>query len=673
MCLVNRVCWVRCTMRCTVAVLVLVLAAGCDRPQRPLPHAQTGGQDLAPDARARQAEQPEQFSFPWLAANEAYEPVISRIAPPVGFRRLAVAKGGFGAWLRASSAAARPAARTPLRRTPQVEPVRPLRRPAHRCRPDRPSAVAPTPSCGSGPNTSTPAAADDGIVFHFTSGDAAEWPRWRDGFRPQVRGNRVTWSRSAERDRSYANFRKYLDAVFTYCGTASLSKELDAVADPAQVAPGDVFIRGGHPGHAVIVVDVAAGFSGQASLPARGELHARAGNPRPAEPGRVGQPMVRRGVERRARHAGVDFLVLRASALAGVLTVQSAGYIILRVEISPEHKKVLSGESRGLAACCERVVLHVAAIGYGGVTRLRNWLFDTGMLAEHAVTKPVISIGNITAGGTGKTPAVEYVVRWFAARGTRPAIVSRGYGAREGRNDEALLLAAHLPGVPHRQNPNRLRAAIEAMKLDGANVLVLDDGFQHRRLARFGDIVLIDATCPFGYGHMLPRGLLREAAWGIRRADVIVITRCDQVDEAALTRLMDRLKRLAPAVPKALVAARAGVAGSVSRRRGGRPCRARGQASGDLLVHREPRGVPAHGRAARGGGRVGWRVSGPSLVHASGHRGDHARRDSRGRCVRDDREGRRKVERLVAGRPAAARAPGRDAGRVGRGGPGPVV
>ena len=221
------------------------------------------------------------------------------------------------------------------------------------------------------------------------------------------------------------------------------------------------------------------------------------------------------------------------------------------MEISPGYRKILSGEARGPGAACLRCLLYGVSLLYGLVARARNFLYNNGVLPEHRVDKPVLCVGNITTGGTGKTPAVEYVVRWFAEREARPAIISRGYGARGGENDEALLLAAHLPGVPHRQNADRFRAAVEAMRLDDANVLVLDDGFQHRRLARFGNVVLIDATCPFGYGHFLPRGLLREPVSGLRRADVIVVTRSDLVDEGARTALTDRLRRVAPDVPVA--------------------------------------------------------------------------------------------------------------------------
>lgn len=221
------------------------------------------------------------------------------------------------------------------------------------------------------------------------------------------------------------------------------------------------------------------------------------------------------------------------------------------MEISPKFRKLLSGETRGPAPACARFGLLLLSFAYGIIVCLRNWLYDTGLRAERNVERPVISVGNLTVGGTGKTPATEWLVRWFTEHGVRPAILSRGYRSKEGRNDEAMLLAARLPGVPHRQQPNRFRAALEAIHFDGANVLVLDDGFQHRRLARFGDIVLVDATCPFGYGRLLPGGLLREPKRSLRRADAIVITRSDLVNPTELDELRRQLDGIAPDVPKA--------------------------------------------------------------------------------------------------------------------------
>lgn len=101
------------------------------------------------------------------------------------------------------------------------------------------------------------------IRFHFTSGDLAAWQDWSTGMRPSVQGNRVSWNRTAPADASYASFRRYLDAVFTYAGSMSLEKELTRVQDPAAIEIGDVFVRGGSPGHAVLVVDVAANAAGE--------------------------------------------------------------------------------------------------------------------------------------------------------------------------------------------------------------------------------------------------------------------------------------------------------------------------------------------------------------------------------------------------------------------------
>ena len=219
------------------------------------------------------------------------------------------------------------------------------------------------------------------------------------------------------------------------------------------------------------------------------------------------------------------------------------------MEITPAYRKILSGEARGAGAACLRFVLLLLSIPYRLAVWFRNGLYELGLWPEHRVDKPVICIGNITAGGTGKTPAVEHVVKWFVEQGARPAILSRGYRSQDGGNDEAMLLAQQLPNIPHRQNPDRFRAAVEAIKLDNANVLVLDDGFQHRRLARFANIVLIDATCPFGFGHLLPRGLLREPLSGLGRADAVIITRSDLVEEAAVPALKERIRRFAPKAP----------------------------------------------------------------------------------------------------------------------------
>src|SRR5207302_183443 len=116
-------------------------------------------------------------------------------------------------------------------------------------------------------------------------------------------------------------------------------------------------------------------------------------------------------------------------------------------------------------------------------------------------------------------------------------------------NDEALVLEENLPDVPHLQGADRAALAATAVEELESEVLVLDDGFQHRRLARDLDVVLVDATDPWGGGHLLPRGLLREPPRGLRRAGVVVLTRCDQVGAGERARLREAVARLAPGVP----------------------------------------------------------------------------------------------------------------------------
>lgn len=191
---------------------------------------------------------------------------------------------------------------------------------------------------------------------------------------------------------------------------------------------------------------------------------------------------------------------------------------------------LVDGSRRGLAADLARAGLAGLAAPYAAAVGLRNLAYDVGLFATHAAGAPVISIGNLTLGGTGKTPLVAWVVRACIAAGRRPAIVSRGYRAAPGQtSDEAAELAVVVPGVPHLADRDRVRAATAAV-LAGAEVVVLDDGFQHRRLARTLDILAVDATDPFGCGRLFPRGLLREPLRSVARAQAIVLTRADAVD-----------------------------------------------------------------------------------------------------------------------------------------------
>jgi tetraacyldisaccharide 4'-kinase len=192
--------------------------------------------------------------------------------------------------------------------------------------------------------------------------------------------------------------------------------------------------------------------------------------------------------------------------------------------------------------------LALAPLGllYGAVTRARLRLYRSGLLKTEKVGAPVVSVGNLTAGGTGKTPLVEWAARSLAGEGLRACVLTRGYGrADEGRRvvasdgarvlaeaaecgDEPRLLSEKLLGVASVVcDRDRVAAARWARAELGAEVFVLDDGFQHLRIARDLDIVTVDATSPWGGGHMLPRGRLREPASGLVRADCVVITRAE--------------------------------------------------------------------------------------------------------------------------------------------------
>lgn len=213
------------------------------------------------------------------------------------------------------------------------------------------------------------------------------------------------------------------------------------------------------------------------------------------------------------------------------------------------YLRLVSGEARGPWPTLERLGLRVASVPYGLTVRLRNAAYQRGWLRSERVLVPVVSVGNLTAGGTGKTPCVEHIARFYRGLDRRVAILSRGYGGAGGRNDEALVLEENLPDVPHLQGADRVALARTAVEELESEVLLLDDGFQHRRLARDLDLVLIDAMAPWGHGYLLPRGLLREPTSSLRRAGVILLTRCDQTPPEQRDRLRQTIARIAPHAP----------------------------------------------------------------------------------------------------------------------------
>ena len=197
----------------------------------------------------------------------------------------------------------------------------------------------------------------------------------------------------------------------------------------------------------------------------------------------------------------------------------------------------------------------MTALIYGLVMRGRNLLYTLGILRSHAAGVPVVSIGNITTGGTGKTPLVIWLCNYLQNKGVHCSILTRGYKtAPDQITDEPALLARACPDTDVIVNPNRVAGAKKAVRVHQAEALVLDDGFQHRRLKRNLDIVAVDATCPFGYGRVLPAGLLREPKRGLSRADAVIITRFDQADAEQMRQLEQQVQQLAPNIPIAKAA-----------------------------------------------------------------------------------------------------------------------
>lgn len=207
-----------------------------------------------------------------------------------------------------------------------------------------------------------------------------------------------------------------------------------------------------------------------------------------------------------------------------------------------EFRDIISGQRKGFAALLVRICLNILGAAYSLTIRLRNRLYNKGIFKTHSVSAPVISIGNITTGGTGKTPLVVWIVRHLTKQHYSAAILTRGYKSSFGVSDEATLLAQTCPGTPVIINPNRIKGAKLAIS-QGANILVMDDGFQHRRLTRDLDILTIDATEPFGFGKILPAGLLRESLKEIRRADAVVITRADQCNPEKIDNIKQTIKK----------------------------------------------------------------------------------------------------------------------------------
>jgi tetraacyldisaccharide 4'-kinase len=222
---------------------------------------------------------------------------------------------------------------------------------------------------------------------------------------------------------------------------------------------------------------------------------------------------------------------------------------------------VVRGEKRGAGAAIVRGALGGLAYVYAGGLKLYLLPYRIGVRRQYRLPCPVISIGNLTVGGTGKTPMVQRVCELLQAQGVKVCVLSRGYrGAHEhgagvvstekrvevdaaAAGDEAHMLARMLPGVPVVVGKDRRKTGALAWERFKPDAIVLDDGMQFYQLHRDLDVVLVDATRPFDNGWTFPRGLLREPPSHIRRAGCVVITNADKVDAGVLTSLRANLER----------------------------------------------------------------------------------------------------------------------------------
>ena len=215
-----------------------------------------------------------------------------------------------------------------------------------------------------------------------------------------------------------------------------------------------------------------------------------------------------------------------------------------RVRIGRYWRELAAGNRHGVPDRFMTALLVPPALLYGMILRVRAWGYSAGLFTSRRLGRPVISVGNISVGGTGKTPMTAHIARYLIGQGKRVAVLSRGYGGTsrgEARivsdgtmfflsaheaGDEPYLLAKELPGLMVLIGHDRYEAGKVAERDLNPDCFILDDGFQHLRLRRDLDILLLDGRNPFGNGMTLPAGLLREPKSAIGRADLIVLTRC---------------------------------------------------------------------------------------------------------------------------------------------------
>ncbi|MGE4286419.1 MAG: tetraacyldisaccharide 4'-kinase [Phycisphaerae bacterium] len=196
--------------------------------------------------------------------------------------------------------------------------------------------------------------------------------------------------------------------------------------------------------------------------------------------------------------------------------------------------RLISAEKLNVAGYPAMAILKALACLYRYAVCRRNDRFDRRLNESVMISRPVLSVGNITAGGTGKTPIVILLCEMFNDAGLKVAVLTRGYAAKDGFADEPEEIKLACPSAKVYVNPSRVKGAEEALAAGPPDIFVMDDGYQHRQLHRDINLLVIDASCPFGFGRLLPAGLLREPLSSIGRADICFITKGEMVSEERL-------------------------------------------------------------------------------------------------------------------------------------------
>lgn len=205
---------------------------------------------------------------------------------------------------------------------------------------------------------------------------------------------------------------------------------------------------------------------------------------------------------------------------------------------------LMHDERRAAVDAMPKALLWMLSVVYGLFMRGRNLAYDRGWKPSSDVGVPVISVGNITMGGAGKTPLVVYIAREIVRAGGKPVVLLRGYMQQDRSatdSDEAEVIRRKVPGIDVITGADRVGRARDYLKQAQCDVFILDDAFQHRKIKRRLDIVVIDALNPFGNGQVIPRGILREPLGGLGRADLTVVTRTD-LNAGALPEIENTLK-----------------------------------------------------------------------------------------------------------------------------------